>query len=159
MESYRNDVKKRYEDDNNTLDVNEHQMPDHPSTFIKMIKGRANVISVANNERRQVLNPCVILDGSIDRFEVSRNNVEGHYGKIGAGYLFETEFQTSYFERGTNCYAGFLDEVLSASQIKKDARALYGTLLRYFHGSVGSRILMENRNKLDGIRAWYQLVN
>ena len=32
-----------------------HQEPDHPSTFMKMIKGRANAISTANDERRQVL--------------------------------------------------------------------------------------------------------
>jgi hypothetical protein len=46
----------------------------------------------ANDERRQFLNPRVIWDGSIDRFEVFRNNTEGHYGQIGAGYLIDTEF-------------------------------------------------------------------
>ena len=51
FEGYRNDVKKRYEDDQNLLDVNEHQMPDHPSTFMKMIKGRENAMSAANDER------------------------------------------------------------------------------------------------------------
>jgi hypothetical protein len=40
----------------NMIDINEHQRPDHPSTFMKMI----------NYERRQVLNPHVIWDGSID---------------------------------------------------------------------------------------------
>jgi hypothetical protein len=45
--------------------VNEHQMQDHPSTFMKMIKLRANEISSANDERRQVLNPRVIWDGYI----------------------------------------------------------------------------------------------
>jgi hypothetical protein len=29
---------------------------------------------------------------------VFRNNVEGHYGQIGAGYLFDTAFQTAYLE-------------------------------------------------------------
>jgi hypothetical protein len=53
------------------LDVNEHQMPDHPSTFVKMIKGRENATSTANYERRQVLNPRVIWDGSIDRSKIS----------------------------------------------------------------------------------------
>jgi hypothetical protein len=43
FESDRNDVENRYEDDKNMLDVNEHQMTDHPSTFMKMIKGRANL--------------------------------------------------------------------------------------------------------------------
>jgi hypothetical protein len=52
-----------------------------------------------------------------------------------------------------------MDEVPTASQIKKDARALYGALLSVCQGGIGQRILMENRNKQDGIRAWYQLVN
>jgi hypothetical protein len=49
--------------------------------------------------------------------------------------------------------------VYSASQIKKDTRALYGALLNACQGGVGRRILMENRLKQDGIRSWYQLVN
>jgi predicted nucleic acid-binding protein len=53
----------------------------------------------------------------------------------------------------------FLDEVQSASQIKKDAFALYGALLIACQGVFGRRILMENRNKQDGILAWCQLVN
>jgi hypothetical protein len=52
-----------------------------------------------------------------------------------------------------------MDEVPSASQIKKDARALYGALLSACHGGIGRRILMENRNKQDGIWSWYQPVN
>jgi hypothetical protein len=64
------------------------------------------------------------LGWSIDHFEVFRNNVEGHYGQIGAGYLFDTSFQTAYLERGVDCHVIFIDEVPSASQIKKDARAL-----------------------------------
>jgi hypothetical protein len=90
------------------LDLNKHQLPDHPIIFMKMIKGRANVMSAANDERHQVLNPRIIWDG-IDRFEVYRNNVEGHYGKIGSGYLFDTEFESVYFDRGTNCFVDFLD--------------------------------------------------
>jgi hypothetical protein len=67
----------------------------------------------------------IIWDGTIDRFEVFRNNIEGHYGQIGAGYLFDSSFQEAYLERGVNCYVDFLDEVLSASQIKKDVRAFF----------------------------------
>jgi hypothetical protein len=78
---------------------------------MNMIKGRSRVISAANNERRQVLPSRVTWDGSIDRFEVFRNNVEGHYGQIGAGYLFDISFQTAYLERGVDCYVNFMDEV------------------------------------------------
>jgi hypothetical protein len=52
-----------------------------------------------------------------------------------------------------------MDEVPSASQIKKDAHALYGALLSACQGGVGCRILMENRGKQDGIRSTNQLVN
>ena len=91
----------------------------HPSIFMKIIQGKENSLSVANDERRQVLNPRVIWDGSIDRFEVFRNNVEGHYGKIGAGYLFDTEFQTTYIERGTDCYVDFWIKYHQLPKIRK----------------------------------------
>jgi hypothetical protein len=65
FESFRNDVKKRCEDEKIVLDVNKHQMKDHPITFMKIIKGRENSMSAANDERRQVLNPCVIWDKCI----------------------------------------------------------------------------------------------
>jgi hypothetical protein len=70
-------------------------MLDHPSTFMKMIKVRSQAISAANDERCQVLPSRVIWDGIIDRFELFRNSVEGHYGQVGAGYLCDTEFQTA----------------------------------------------------------------
>jgi hypothetical protein len=72
--------------------------------------------------------------------------------------LFDSSFQEAYLERGVDCYIDFLDEVPSASQIKKDARALYGALLSACQSGVGRRILMENRDKQDGIRSWCQLV-
>jgi hypothetical protein len=65
----------------------------------------------------------------INRFEVFRNNVEGQYGQIGAGYLFDSSFQEAYLERGVDCYVDFLDQVPSASQIKNDKCELYGALL------------------------------
>ena len=87
-----------------------------------------------------------------------RNNVEGHYGQIGAGHLFDSILQKEYLEKGGDCYIDFLDEVPSSSQIKKDAHALYGALLSAYQSGVGRRILMENRSKQDGIRSWCQLV-
>jgi hypothetical protein len=115
-------------------------------------------MSAVNDGIRQVIPSKVIWDGIIDRFEVIRNNVEGHYGQIGAGYLFDSSFQEAYLERGVDCYVDFLDEVHSASQIKKDARALYGALLSACQSGVGRTILMENRDKQDGIRSWCQLL-
>jgi hypothetical protein len=59
---------------------------------MKTVKERKRTMSAVNDERRQVLPSKVIWDGTIDRFEVFRNNVEGHYGQIGAGYLFGSSF-------------------------------------------------------------------
>jgi hypothetical protein len=44
FESYRNAVKSRHEDDKNIFDINEHQMPDQPRNFMKMIKGKENAM-------------------------------------------------------------------------------------------------------------------
>jgi hypothetical protein len=96
---------------------------------MKIVKERTRTMSAVNDERRQVLPPKVIWDGTIDRFEVFRNNIEGRYGQIGAGYLFDSSFQKAYLESGVDCYVDFLDEVPSAFQIKKDARAFYGSSL------------------------------
>jgi hypothetical protein len=159
FEGYRNDIKRSYDEEQYPSGIDEHQMPDYPSAFMKMIKGTSQAISGANDERRQVLPSRVMWDGSIDRFELFRNSVEGHYGQISAGYLFDTDFRTAYLEKGVDCFADFMDEVPTASQIKKDADALYGALLSACQGGIGRRILMEDRIKQDGIRAWYQLIN
>jgi hypothetical protein len=63
-----------------------------------------------------------------------------------------------YLERGFECYVDFLDEVPSASQIKKDTNALYCALLSACQSGVERRILIENKDKQDGIRSWRQLV-
>jgi hypothetical protein len=129
---------------------------------MKMIKERTGTMSAVNDERLQLLPSKVIWDGTTDRFEVFRNNVEGLYGQIGAGYLFDSSFQEAYLDRGIDCCVDFLDELPSASQIKKDTRtlygALYGSLLSACQSGVGLRILMENRDKQDGIRSWCQLI-
>jgi hypothetical protein len=157
-----NNAKKGFEENQNCIGEGLHQKSDHSSNFMKMVKERTRTMSAVNDERRQVLPSKVIWDGTIDRFEVFRNNVEGHYGQIGVGYLFDSSFQEAYLERGVEyyveCYVDFLDESPSTSQINKDARALYGELLSTCQSGVGRRILMENRDKQDGIRSWCQLV-
>jgi hypothetical protein len=42
--------------------------------------------------------------------------------------------------------------------MKKDARALFGALPSTYQSGVEHRILMENRDKQDGIRLWCRLV-
>jgi hypothetical protein len=82
---------------------------------MKMFKEITRTMSAVNDERRQVLPSKVIWDGTVDRFEVFRNNVGGHYGQIGAGYLFDSSFQEAYLEMVVDCHVDFLDEVPSAS--------------------------------------------
>jgi hypothetical protein len=57
---------------------------------MKIFKERTREMSSVNDERRQVLPSKVIWDGTIDCFEVFRNNVEGHYGQIRAVYSFDS---------------------------------------------------------------------
>jgi hypothetical protein len=81
FEGYRNNARKKFEENKNYVGDEEfHQEPDHPSTFMKMVKERTRKMSAVNDVRRQVLPSKVIWDGTIDRFEGFRNNVEGHYG-------------------------------------------------------------------------------
>jgi hypothetical protein len=84
---------------------------------MKMVKEITRTMSAVNDEMIQILPSKVIWYGTIDRFVVLRNNVEGNFG-----YLFDSSFQEAYFQRGVDCYVDFLDEVPFASQIKKDAR-------------------------------------
>jgi hypothetical protein len=60
---------------------------------MKMVKERTRTMPAINDERHQVLPSKVIWDGTIDRFEVFRNDVEGHYGQFGADYWFDSSFQ------------------------------------------------------------------
>jgi hypothetical protein len=154
FDRYWNNAKKEFEENQNYVGEEFHQETDHPSTFMNMVKEKTPTMSAANDERRQLLPSKVIWDGTKDRFEVFRNNVEHYYGQIGAAYLFDSSFQKSYLERVLEFYVDSLDELPSASQINKDARALYGALLSACQSGVRRRIFMENRDKQDGIRSW-----
>jgi hypothetical protein len=76
FEGYRNNAKKEFEENQNYVGEEFHQEPDYPSTFMKMGMGRTRAMSAVNDERRQVLPSKVTWDGTIDRFEVFRNNFE-----------------------------------------------------------------------------------
>jgi hypothetical protein len=90
FEGHRNYAKKEFEESQNCIGKEEfHQKPDHFNTFMKISRERTRTMSAVNDERRQVLPSKVIWDGTVDRFEVFRNNVEGHYGQINAGCLFD----------------------------------------------------------------------
>jgi hypothetical protein len=79
FDGYRNNAKKEFEGNRNCIGYEEfYQESNHPSTFMKMVKEITRTISAVNGERRQVLPSKVIWDGTINRFEVFRSNVEDH---------------------------------------------------------------------------------
>jgi hypothetical protein len=100
FEGYRTIAKKEFEENETSIGEEYHQETDHPCTFMKIVLERTRTMSAFNYERRQVLPSKVIWDGTIDRFEVFRNNVEGHHGQIGAGYLFHSKFPGGLFGEG-----------------------------------------------------------
>jgi hypothetical protein len=80
FEGCRNNTKKEFEENQNYIGDEEfHQKPDHPSAFMKMVKERTRTMSAVNEERSQVLPSKINWDGTIDSFEVFRNNVDDHY--------------------------------------------------------------------------------
>jgi hypothetical protein len=85
---------------------------------MKLFMERTWGISAINDERRQVLPSKVIWDGTINRFEVFRIMLKIIMDKL-VLCIFYSCFQEAYLERVVDCHADFLDEVPSASQIKK----------------------------------------
>jgi hypothetical protein len=86
FEEYRKNSRKQLEENQIHIGDEEfYQEPDHPSTFMKMVKERTRTMSAVNDERRQLLPSKVIWGGTIDHFEVFTNNIEGHCGQIAAG--------------------------------------------------------------------------
>jgi hypothetical protein len=55
FEGYRKNAKKEFEENQNYVGEEIYQEPDHPSTFMKMVKERTRTMSAVNDERRQVL--------------------------------------------------------------------------------------------------------
>ena len=108
----------------------------------------------SKDEKRTPLPARITWDGSFDSFELFRNQVEGHYGQVGAGYLFDEEFQKCYIKYGAGCVELFQDDVETQSQFKKDNRALYGALLSACHKGSAKTILIDHKPKQDGIRTW-----
>jgi hypothetical protein len=68
FKEYRNNAKKEFEENQIYIGEEFHQKPDHPSTFMNMVKERTRTMSAVNDERRHVLPSKVIWDGTINRF-------------------------------------------------------------------------------------------
>jgi hypothetical protein len=116
---------------------------------MKMVKERTRTMSAVDDERRQVLPSKVIWDGTIDPFEVFGNNFEGHYGQIGAGYLFDSCFQEARSIRGvlTVMLIFWMKYLLLPKLIRMLAHYMAHSLVYARVGGVGRRILIENRDK------------
>ena len=85
--------------------------------------------TIQKDEKRVVLPARVTFDGAFDKFEVFRHKIQGHFSQTGAAYLFARPFQKAFLKDGTACYINFLEDVHSESQVVKDVKVLYGTLL------------------------------
>ena len=85
--------KQKFEESQKYVVEDDIEEADNPSSFMKMIRAIIDGALSAKHEKRQVLPSRVIWDGNLDRFESFRNKEEGHYGKIGAGYLSDIDFQ------------------------------------------------------------------
>jgi hypothetical protein len=54
FEGYRNNTKKVFEENQNYMGEEFHHEPNHPSTFMKMVKEIIRTMSAVNDERRHV---------------------------------------------------------------------------------------------------------
>jgi hypothetical protein len=123
---------------------------------MKMVKERTRTMPAVNDKRLQVLPSKVIWDGIIDRLKYLETMLKVIMDKLVLVICFIQAYRRLIW-KGVLTYVDFLDEIPSASQIKKDGSALYGALLSACQSGVGRRILMENKDKQDGVCSWCQL--
>ena len=144
FEEFRCEVQQKFEESQSYVVEDDVEEADNPSSFMKMIRARTDAALSAKDEERQLLSSWVIWDGNLDRFqEQCRRTLRTNWYRL----PIDLDFQESYLEKGVDCFVDFLDEVHSASQIKRVVCALYGALLSACQSGLGRRILMENRGK------------
>ena len=95
----------------------------------------------------------------MDTFPKFCTKMRGHYGQLGAGYLFLKDFQARYLADGNRCWIYFQDEVASESQVKKDIRSLYSALESACKVDVGQDIFLTYVDTQDGVRTWMDMIN
>ena len=105
----------------------------------------------------------ITWNGTIEKFPVYKDAIEGFYAQEHVSYLFNQEFQELYMKHGDSVMQHFLDseyEDLTIQSIKETSQHLYGTLQMSCRTSnTAKRFLRSNKPKRDGIRAWIQLCN
>ena len=142
------------------LHVNPYELTAAQTAALEFAKhARRRVPAEQKDEKRQAMPARYTWNGDMDGFEQFQNQVQGFYGQIGMGYMFKSEFQKRYLANGTQAFIFFLDEVASESQVKKDITALYGALMAACKVGVGSKILLQHEDTMDGLRAWMDMVD
>jgi len=109
-------------------------------------------------EKRTPLPARYTWNGDLATFDEFQEQVEGHYGQVGAGYLFMEDFQERYMLNGISCWIDFKSFVSSEQQAKRDICALYGALRSACKNGIGKSMLVPFKKEQDGIKAWRSLV-
>ena len=110
------------------------------------------------DKTRQPLPARYVWDGRMGKFPEFQSQVEGHYGQVGAGYMFLEKFQNRYLNDGTKCWIYFTERVHSESQVAKDIDALYGALMTSCYQGVGKDIILRYSKSRDGLKAWIDMI-
>ena len=97
------------------------------------------------------------FDGTIAKFSIFRNIVEGHYTQQQAAYLFNPEFVKQYAEYGPACYINF-PGTRSELQVKMDVEALFGAIQQSCATPALQAIIIKHKDPPNGVAAWQDLI-
>ena len=97
------------------------------------------------------------FDGTISKFSIFRNIVEGHYTQQQAAYLFNPEFVKQYEEYGPSCYINF-PGTRSELQVKMDVEALFGAIQQSCATPALQAIIIKHKDPPNGVAAWQDLI-
>ncbi len=110
--------------------------------------------------KRAALPASVQWDGEISKFLPYKKQVIGHFIQIGAGYLFDTEFQELWKKHKDNCllhYNTNTEPELNIAQMKMDIKLLYGALISSLTNMTGNDHLLVHQDEQDGLSAWLDI--
>ena len=98
------------------------------------------------------------FDGTIAKFSVYRNVLEGHYRQQQAAYLFNEDFIAQYLEYGPSCYVNFKG-CKSELQVQMDVEALFGAIQQSCATPETQAIIIKHSKPTpNGVAAWKNLV-
>ena len=98
------------------------------------------------------------FDGTITKFSVYRNVLEGRYRQQQAAYLFNEDFIEQYLEYGPACYVNFKG-CKSELQVQMDVEALFGAIQQSCATPETQAIIIKHSKPTpNGVAAWKDLV-